>query len=394
MENKIAAVIAEYNPFHNGHRYQLETIKKTHKYVIAVMSGSFVQRGDVAILDKWLRAEAAVRGGADLVAELPAAFALNNAERFAFGAVSLINALNVCDTLFFGSETNDLNALVHAAEILSEEPAEARKKLKNLLDSGAAYPVAREKAFSGFIKKGLMRTPNNILGIEYIKALRSLGSNIQPAAIKRIGSAHNSAKPIDGYASASYIRNSLGGGTVLSEFTDKFIYSALINPMTAKYKIDRLDTAITAFLRTSPPEYISRFNEVGEGLENRLIHCARQHSSFSEICTAAGTKRYTMSRIRRAVLSAFLGITPQTGRLTPRYLRILASGERGFEIINRIKNSSDITIITKAADYKKDDPLFITDVRATDIAALCASLPSARTAGQDFTTAPVIVHGS
>ncbi len=389
---KSAAVIAEYNPFHNGHAYQLAEIRRTHEYVTVIMSGAFVERGDAAILGKRTRTQAALAHGADLVLELPTVFALNTAERFAWGAVSILARLGVCDTLFFGAENPDVKRLTRAAATLNNEPPEVSAEIKRLLSEGVGYAAARERAYAGLIEPELLREPNNILGIEYIKALQSLGSEITPVAIERTAG-HGAAAHSGRYASATYIRGLYRSGGDISPFVPEDIAAAFSDDAVPKYDIRALDGAVTAFLRSADPEYIAQFDGMGEGLQNRIKAAARSEWTIEGICEAAATKRYTKSRIRRAVLAAFLGLTPDLARTAPEYARVLGANRRGFELIRQIKQGSDIAVITKAADFAPN-AMFELDVRAGDIAALCASVGEYRRAGRDFTDFPVIVQSS
>ena len=177
---QITAVIAEYNPFHFGHRYQLEQIKKHSDAAVVIMSGPFVQRGEAAITDKWTRARAALLNGADLVLELPVIFALASAREFASGAVSLLDRTRAIDKLCFGTESGDAEALIKAAEIIENEPPQVSGKIKALVSEGMSYPAARELAFSELVPGGLLSSPNNILAIEYIRALMRIDSAIEP----------------------------------------------------------------------------------------------------------------------------------------------------------------------------------------------------------------------
>ncbi len=381
---KAAAVIAEYNPFHLGHKYQLDMIRRTHEYIMVIMSGAFVQRGDAAVFDKRFRAERALEGGADLVAELPAVFAMNTAERFAFGGVSLADRTRICDTLFFGAETEDMPSLEGAAELIANEPPEVSAAIKEYLSAGMSYASARERAYGSRIKEGILSRPNNILAVEYIRALKALGSDIKPAVIKRVGAGHDTKGAADGFASASYIRELIREGKDVSALTGYDIKDASV------YDISALDTAVAAYFRMTPPETIKKAGNMGEGLENRLLRAARENCTVDGICRAAKTARYTMSRIRRSVLCAYLGFGSEYSKKPPAYIRVLGANDRGFEMIKEIKRRSELTVITKAADYGNFDGMFALDIKAADAAALCASDKSRTKAGRDFTEFPVI----
>ncbi len=375
---KITAVIAEYNPFHFGHKYQLETIKKDSDAVVVIMSGPFVQRGEAAITDKWTRAMAALLSGADLVLELPVIYALNTAQKFAFGAVDILNRMNIINELSFGSECGDITALSHTAEILDNEPTEISEKIKKLVSNGLSYPVAREKAFEGLIPEGILSEPNNILAIEYIRALNKLNSTIRPVTLQRVGAGYHDTKTTE-FASASGIRERVFGN---KDFSDLMPY-----PDFDIYKTEALDTALTAKLRLMTPEELSCINGVSEGLENRILTAAIENSTINDIANAVKTKRYTMTRIKRILISSLLGLTSELCENRAEYIRVLGMTSAGSEILRRVKQNSELDIITKVADYKSND-VFAADIKAQNIFALCGKNQKGN---MDFTTSPIIL---
>lgn len=374
---KITGIVAEYNPFHTGHAYQLSKINADA--VAAVMSGSFVQRGDVAVADKWTRAALAVKNGVDLVIELPAVFALSTAQKFALGAVSLLNDMGA-DEICFGSEYGDTDALRKAAELLENEPSGVSEKLKKLISGGMTYAAARERAYDGKIAKGVLSSPNNILAVEYMRALIRLNSKIVPFAVTRAGGGYNELSPRDGIASASAIREILKNGGSAAEFTE---FSGALNDLS------RLDAAVTAKLRMMTSDELKKIADVSEGLENRVLRAARDCATIDEIAARIKTKRYTMSRIKRVLICSLLGITSDMASHMPDYIRVLAMNKKGQTALKEIKKRTSLPIIVKAADYKGNSPLFQMDARATDTAALCE--PLNRQGGRDFTTSPVII---
>ena len=216
---KTIGIVAEYNPFHNGHLYQLQASRQQAgaECAVVVMSGNYTQRGEPAIVDKWARAEMALHSGADLVIELPVAYAMGSAEYFAYGAVKLLDSLGAIDMICFGSEAGSIDNLSAAARILADEPENYRSYLKEFLSEGISFPAARQKAISLYAKSiygkdhlsSLLKSPNNILGIEYLKALLRLKSNIIPMTIERIGSNYNSAELSGNMSSATSIRKIL-----------------------------------------------------------------------------------------------------------------------------------------------------------------------------------------
>ena len=203
---KVSAIIAEYNPFHNGHKYMIEKVKEHSDAAVVIMSGSFVQRGDAAVTDKWSRATAALSNGADLVIELPVTYALNTAQRFAHGGVYIADAI-CADELCFGSESGDVQSLINAADMIINEPIDVSEKIKGYVSEGMNYPSARKLAYEGLIGTDILTMPNNILALEYICAINRLDSSIAPRAIKRRAVGHNDMTVTADTASASAIRN-------------------------------------------------------------------------------------------------------------------------------------------------------------------------------------------
>lgn len=376
---KITGIIAEYNPFHNGHKYQLEKAKEVSDAVVVIMSASFVQRGEVAITDKWTRAKAALMGGADLVLELPVIYSLNTAQKFAYGAVKILNRTGVIDSLCFGSECGDIDKLKNAAKLLFKEPPEISEKIKEHISEGMSFPSARAKAFSDVLDDDILSSPNNILAVEYIKALYELKSNIEPFTIKRYGAGYNDKEVYKNIASATAIREMVIKGGDIKKYTP--------NPDFDVYFPFLLDSAVIANLRIMGTQKIAQINDVNEGLENRIKEAAMHTTSVEELCNMVKTKRYPMSKIKRIVYSSLLGITKEVAQITPDYIRVLGMNDTGKEILRDIKDKSDLNIITKVSDYKNDSIVFKKDILATDIFSICGG----KKAGWDYTTSPVVV---
>lgn len=379
-------IIAEFNPFHNGHKYLINEAKhlNNNEPVVCVMSGAFVQRGEPAVTDKWTRAKMALENGADLIFELPAAFSLNTAQKFAYGAVATLHASGIVDTLAFGSESGDTRELRKAAAVLADEPPEVSKKLKALMAEGMSYPCARARAYEGLIPSSLLSSPNDILGIEYLRAADELNAGFKICAITRKGTSHDSAETAGEFASASELRRLILENGNISGFVP---YSGSF-PV---YDSSRLDTAVTALLRTCGADYISSINDVAEGLENRFIKAAMTYCTVDEICSAVKSKRYAMSRIRRIIWSVLLGITKEKAAMLPSYIRILGMTQRGKALLKHMKTASKLPVVVKAADYCADE-LFDLNRRAEDIFSLCAPSPSLRKGGRDITVSPVIAE--
>jgi len=374
---KITGIIAEYNPFHNGHKYQIQEAKKFSDSVVVIMSGSFVQRGSIAITDKWTRAKIAAENGADLVLELPVIYSLNTAQRFAKGAVDILDKTNLINYLCFGSESGNVEELTTAAELLINEPAYVSEKIKKFIAEGISYPSARQKAFEGLIDEEILSSPNNILALEYIKALIEIGSSIEPVTVKRYGTDYHDAFSKNGIASASAIRNMIQNQENINDLTPDDSFEI--------YDENKLNTALIAHLRMMSEYELSCINDVNEGLENRIKKALTQSLTIDELCENIKTKRYPMSRIRRIAFSSLLGITKEIAESNVNYIRVLAMNSTGAGILKEIKNKSTLDIITKTADYQKNDIAFQKDILATDIFALCCN----KKIGIDYIKSPI-----
>ena len=346
----ICGIICEYNPFHNGHKHHIEQTKKEFgaTHIVAVMSGNFTQRGDVALVDKYKRAETALKNGVDLVIELPVAYALGSAEQFAQGAVHLLNALGCVDTLSFGSECGDISKLKEAAGavVYTRESEE----FHNLMKNGMAYPAALQKAMGKFYTDDVpetLATPNNSLAVEYIKALDEIGSFIKPVTVKRFIAPHDSEinKSSD-ILSASQIRK------IISEKGDISQYAPECD-LSNTASLSNIEVAILSKLRTMSQSELEKTPNVLMGLENRIYRAVSVASSLNELYLLIKTKRYTIARIRRIILSAFLGITKNDLKIKPSYVRILGMNGKGKEILGAAK--CDLPINTSLSQLEKID---------------------------------------
>ena len=368
---KVAGVISEFNPFHNGHRYLIEKIKSEHAdCVVAIMSGNFVQRGDVAITDKYERAKAALQGGCDLVVELPTIFALSSAERFAKGGVDIAKALS-CDILCFGAENDDINKLTEIADVFSDE--DFKSKLKENLSAGEYYPKAVSYAIYSILGEEYAQAlsgANNTLAVEYIKALKN--TDISPVAIKRLGVEHDSDKTYKNIASATFIRSLIKENKSYSDYTDI--------ELSDYADINELETAILYKLRTMSKDDIEKLPDVAEGLHNRIFECARKSNSLEEFYSNLKTKRYTLSRLRRIVVCALLNITKESTCGDVSYVRVLGMTQKGSTLL---KNCTLPIVCNFPNDYEKLDDkskaLFDIDIQANSIYSL------AKVKSKDFT---------
>ena len=370
------AVICEFNPFHNGHRFLLGKAKElTGEPVLAVMSGSFTQRGEVALCSKFERAEAALKSGADLVAELPAVYAVSCAERFARGGVNISKMFGCVNYLAFGCEDDDIDLLKTAA--FAGENPEVNAIIAEQMNSGSYYPKAYEYAVRrvcGGEAADVLTKPNNILAVEYIRALR--GTDIKPLPIKRVGAEHDSDGADGIYAGASYIRKLLRSG----EGADGLLPYA---PGEITYP-EKLDRALLYKLRNMNAEQLRALPEVGEGLENRILSAARKFGTAEEVIGEVKTKRYTRSRICRILTCALLGITEELQTKTADYARVLGFTDEGEKMLKTCFGKV-ITSAAKAEDLGSDTAeLLAADIRATDTAAL--AYENVKPCGADYLT--------
>ena len=394
----IAGITAEYNPFHTGHAYQISALKAQlgpDTSVVAVMSGSWVQQGRPAVTDKWTRARMALNGGADLILELPTVWAAASAESFARGAVELLCRCGVIDTLCFGSETGELAPLLAAAECL--DSPDYPEQLRKALEGGASFAAARQAAVEALIGPAgaALASPNNNLGVEYLRALRSLHSNIKPVTIRREGAAHNSLdRTGEGFRSATQLRQHLARGEW--EAVRPYVPAGNLDILQSAPLADpRLgERAVLACLRKMTAEDWAKLPDAGagEGLPQRLERAGRQCQSLDDFFTLAKTRRYAMARLRRMALWAFLGLTAADVPAEPPYLRVLGFNARGREVLKRMKTTAQLPILTKPAHARElDGPgrrLFELEARCTDLYGLF--LPQLPPPGQEWTRGPVM----
>ena len=394
----IAGITAEYNPFHTGHAYQISALKAQlgpDTSVVAVMSGSWVQQGRPAVTDKWTRARMALNGGADLILELPTVWAAASAESFARGAVELLCRCGVIDTLCFGSETGELAPLLAAAECL--DSPDYPEQLRKALEGGASFAAARQAAVEALIgpSGAALASPNNNLGVEYLRALRSLHSNIKPVTIRREGAAHNSLDQTgEGFRSATQLRQHLARGEW--EAVRPYVPAGNLDILQSAPLADpRLgERAVLACLRKMTAEDWARLPDAGagEGLPQRFERAGRQCQSLDDFFTQAKTRRYAMARLRRMALWAFLGLTAADVPAEPPYLRVLGFNARGREVLKQMKTTAQLPILTKPAHARElDGPgrrLFELEAQCTDLYGLF--LPQLPPPGQEWTRGPII----
>ena len=375
---KICYIIAEYNPFHLGHLSQIDYVKNTLKAenVVVILSGNFTQRGEMAILDKYTRAKHCIMGGADLVLELPTIFATSNAEYFSKGAINVINSLNTEGGLCFGAETDDKEQFLSLADCLNNETKEFKKALKDELDKGIGLAKAKynanKKIYGDKYDARLFSLPNNILGLEYTKAILSYNAPLSIFPLKR-DDTHNDKTLKKGITSASSIRLAIEEGKIkkLKKSLPKFVYSD-IKPIN--HDIEKM---IMSALIVKSAREIALTPDCSEGLENRLKALYKDNISYNDFIAKATTKRYTSARIRRILISNLLGVTETLVKNASKsglYAKVLAVREDKKSLISELTKNASVPILTRKSDADKLKGLakdcFNIDVLANDIFAL------------------------
>lgn len=380
-----AGIVAEYNPFHRGHAWHIAETRRRlggEAPVVCVMSGHWVQRGECALADKWLRAALALDRGADLVVELPTPWAMASAESFARGAVSLLAATGVVDVLSFGSETGELAPLEEAAAAL--DAPDYPERLRAALGRGLSFPAARQEAAGA----ACLSAPNNNLGVEYLRSLRALGSTIRPLTVPRQGAGHD-GPAAGGFASASELRRLLRAGR--GEEAAPYLTAPWSGELADMQHIER---AVLARLRTMGEGDWAALPDGGgaEGLPSRLAKAAREAVSLEDFYTRAKTRRYPHARLRRLALAAFLDLRAAERPAAPPYVRVLGLGGRGRALLRRMKETCPLPVIVKPAQARElDGPartLFESEARYTDLYGLC--FPAPRPCGAEWIHSPVV----
>ena len=365
--NKVLGIVAEYNPFHNGHLYHINESKKAvnANYTVVIMSGNFVQRGDTSLIDKWSKAEMAILNGVDLVIELPLIYSISSAENFAEGSIKILNSLKLVDYLSFGSELCDVNTLNEFANVLYYEPKEFVSVLNHELSKGFSYPKARENALLMYLNDirkyaNILSSPNNILAIEYLKALKKYKSSIAPVSISRHKVDYNSTEIIDGFASATAIRKIATTNDVWSlrqampKSSFDIMYDCLRSGKTVS-SISKFEREIIYNLRKMSIEEISELPDVTEGLEYSIKDAANSCNTIDELISIVKSKRYTTTRLKRILLYCLLGITKkdmQNSKKATPYIRVLGFNEKGKDLLSGFSHANPkLEIVTSVKKY-------------------------------------------
>jgi predicted nucleotidyltransferase len=389
---KVLGTIAEYNPFHNGHLYHIKkSIEETGAdFVICVMSGNFVQRGNTSIIDKWTKAKMALANGVDLVIELPTVYSVSSAENFAEGAIKLLDSLKIVDTISFGIEAKDIASLNNIANVFYMEPKEYTNILNHELKKGISFPKARENAVMMYLNDikqyaNILTGANNILAIEYLKAIKKLKSKLNPIGIRREKVLYNDEIIIDDFASATAIRKMIATGQFeeIQKVMPKSSYALLADELRrGHYVLDlsKFQKEIIYNLRKMKVGDIAQLADVSEGLENAIKNAANSCNNVVDFVNIVKCKRYTQTRIQRILIYALLGITSEkmmTSKKTTPYARILGFNEKGKKLISQIvkhnKRAQIVTSVKKYMDESKNKALkemLETDIFATNVYTL------------------------
>ena len=403
--SKVLGIIAEYNPFHNGHLYHLETSKKLTDadYTVAIISGNFTQRGSTSIVDKWSKTKMALENGIDLVIELPVLYSISSAENFADGAIKILNSLGIVDYLSFGAETSDISILNNIANILCSEHEEYKNLLSIELEKGLSFPKARENALLDYIKNTddnvpenriidfekyskVLSSPNNILGIEYLKALKKYKSSIKPVCISRFKSEYNSSSFSENIASATAIRELIKNKNfdTIKNVIPLVSYSILmdcINSGCVAPDLNCFEKEIIFTLRKMSIEEIFNLPDVSEGLEFSIKKAVNSCNNINNFLDIVKSKRYTVTRLQRILLYALLGISKEDMQLSKKvekpYVRVLGFNDNGKKLVSEIATKNPelklITSVKKFVDSNSNKDLqiiFAKDVLATDVYSL------------------------
>ena len=378
------AIIAEYNPFHNGHKYHIEKTRKLTNCdnIIVIMSGNFTQRGEPAVLEKHIRTRHALENGADMVLELPVEYASGAADVFAGAAVEILDKSGIADILSFGSESGSIDGLNAAADIFAEESAEFKKFFAEFSAEGLPYPAAREKAAAKVSCRDMsfINSPNNILAIEYLTALKRLKSNIRPFTVKREQNGYNDQNLSGGISSAAAIRQSLKQGILPVDDIPQDTADDLKEVILPE--LDGYSDIFAYILRTTPQKKLAGIADMTEGLENRFLKFAEK-GRISDIIEAAKTKRYTYTKLQRAVLHTILGITKDMQAKRPAYIRVLGVKSEKKALINELAAKSALPVVTRV---KENEDLLKTEIKAADIYRLLGD----RVIGSEYTNSVII----
>ena len=395
-------VVVEYNPFHNGHAYHVQQAKKITgaDAVIAVMSGQFLQRGEPALVDKWARTKMALASGVDIVIELPYVFSTAQANQFAYGAISLLDAMQ-CQSFAFGSEDGSITPFLNTVTLINDHSKEYNALIKEYVSTGISYPKALHEAFSQLKehKNGRfvdLDKPNNILGLQYIEAVRKRHSTMQPVTIQRLGAQYyDDADNKSSIASATGIRKALFEENDLAQ-VEQFMPSPTYNELKKWQSFygtfaswEKFWPLLQFAILRHSPEQLTAYADVSEGLQYALIKHAKTSNSYLEFMSTLKSKRYTWTRLQRIVTHIYTGMTKQQlhAYKEPTYIRLLGMTETGQRYIREQKKNLELPLISRVAASK--DELLAIDLHATKMYALGIQLYTNNKINDEYKTPPI-----
>lgn len=356
---KIGSIIAEFNPIHEGHKFLIEKVSKENDCTVVVMSGNFVQRGECAIFEKSERARAAIENGADLVIELPLLYALSSAEGFARGAISILDGAGCVDEVWFGSECGDIEKIKEVAHLLNEESDSFKERINELLKDGYSFPKARMEALKKeSANADILNNPNNILAVEYVRALERINSSIKPVTIKREGSGYNEKEITNKIPSATAVREKIKNGKEVN-----LLYPYKSKPLF----MSDFDLIASSRLKTISKESLLNIPDCNEEIAVRLKE-ASKFNTVEEIIKNALCKRYTESRLRRIICNMIIENNFREFK-KPTYIRPIAFNSRGTEALKKIKSTASLMVSDRGAELKNDE-IFNLECRGSDVCAL------------------------
>lgn len=422
----ILGIIAEYNPFHNGHYYLLRKSKKISgaDFTLAVMGGNFLQRGEPAFWNKWVRTKMALSAGIDLVIELPFVFASQDAHGFAQAGIKILNSLGIVDYISFGCENDNLEIFSKLANLIRKNPSFFKKILKEELKKGSSFPKIRERAILSFYQRyqqdsseislneisSVLSNPNNILALEYMVSLQSLKSTIAVLPVKRIGSDFSQEEYEGRFSSATAIRKLVSQyyysqdrhflkelKTTLPLSTFRIIleqFKEKINPIV----FSNFEQTILNKIRSISIPDLKKINGVQEGLENRIKKAAISAGSIEDLIAAIKSKRFTRTRIQRIIIHSLFDLTKtevqKFNKMGPLYCRVLGMSENGKKILHKAKSNSKLPLVLKLKNFYNHNKrsgnnlvlkMLNYDILATDLYVLAYKKSELRTGGKDFT---------
>ncbi|WP_094605503.1 tRNA(Met) cytidine acetate ligase [Sporomusa silvacetica DSM 10669] len=410
----VVGMIVEYNPFHNGHLWHLNEAKRISgaQFAIGIMSGNFLQRGEPAIADKWSRAAMAVQAGADLIIELPTVFSVRSAQYFAAGGIQLLSRLGVVSHVCFGTETPDLSLLASVANCLNKQGVIDR--MRQQMKTGQTYAASLAAALSteSGVASSLIQTPNNLLAIEYLRAITAYAPQLKPLPIQRLGANYHDNQVTSTIASATAVRTALLENSMLSpsSMVWKSLPPVCASQINNLVSIGRVPVALQAFsnmilakIRTMSLDELAALPEVTEGLHNRISDAALKATTVQELLFYSKSKRYTLTRLQRIIIYALLGITKdkltQFDQLGPLYARVLAFNRNGRKLLKEISQQATVPVITKTAQFLTSkqrqhsnlpplQAMLAYDIVTTDIYVLGSPNYQWRSGGQDYQASP------